>query len=369
MLFSKRILSIIVIIFALQILLTGFVLAAEKPQVKISVPIPGMSYDEDTMIASIDIADYINVIYNYALSIVGIVAVVMIVVGGVIWLTAGGSPDRVKNAKEYIASALIGLFLVFGSWFILNTVNPNLTKLKVPEIRTITEVEKAKTICCKPVSGVNASGDRNDYVARVNECLSGETEIVCPSKAEQTCDLKISDSCPRGQKCIENAGGGGTGLCSGGDKGSSCLTDADCQKGFKCDEEANPKKGIGSCEGSTGRSAGSDCSNASECESKICESGLCSNGMDGAPCNNSQKCAPGFTCRQEGAGYNCRKQGEGCSSQNDCGTGQWCNLDTLLGYTINKCYSKLSPGDSCAEDYQCPAGYECSGFLNPTCEK
>src|SRR6056297_1521338 len=74
------------------------------------------------------IADYIKAIYTYAISIVAIAAALALMVGGTIWLTAGGSNTRVENAKKIMTGALSGLVLALGSYFLLAQINPELTK-------------------------------------------------------------------------------------------------------------------------------------------------------------------------------------------------------------------------------------------------
>ena len=80
--------------------------------------------------APTSIAKYIQAIYNYAIGIVGILAAVVLMFGGVIWLTAGGSPDKVNEAKAWIGASLSGLILVLCSYMILNTINPDLVSFK-----------------------------------------------------------------------------------------------------------------------------------------------------------------------------------------------------------------------------------------------
>ena len=72
------------------------------------------------------IGKYIRAIYNYAIGIVGILAAVVMMVGGVMWITAGGNAERVGNAKSWIGASLSGLVLALCSYIILNTVNPDL---------------------------------------------------------------------------------------------------------------------------------------------------------------------------------------------------------------------------------------------------
>ena len=76
------------------------------------------------------IGQYIRAIYNYAIGIVGILAVVVMMVGGIIWITAGGNAERVGQAKAWIAAAITGLILTLCSFVILKTVNSNLVEFK-----------------------------------------------------------------------------------------------------------------------------------------------------------------------------------------------------------------------------------------------
>lgn len=79
-----------------------------------------------------DVADYIGIVYNFLISIVGVVAGVIILVGGFQYLTAGGDAARVGAAKRRIGNAVLGLVLALSSYVLLNALNPDLVRLKVP---------------------------------------------------------------------------------------------------------------------------------------------------------------------------------------------------------------------------------------------
>ncbi|MCK5320901.1 hypothetical protein KAJ61_05965 [Candidatus Parcubacteria bacterium] len=85
------------------------------------------------------IADYIQAIYKYAIGVVAILATVVMMIGGVVWITAGGNQTRVGEAKQYISGSLTGMVLVFCSYMILNTINPDLVKFKPVGIETVDE--------------------------------------------------------------------------------------------------------------------------------------------------------------------------------------------------------------------------------------
>lgn len=70
------------------------------------------------------IADVINI---FSL-IVGVVAVIMIIIGGFLYITSGGDSSKVGNAKNTILYAIIGLVIVALSQFIVRFVLDRVTQ-------------------------------------------------------------------------------------------------------------------------------------------------------------------------------------------------------------------------------------------------
>jgi hypothetical protein len=62
-----------------------------------------------------------------ALGIMGSLALVAFVVGAFLWMTSGGSSDKIKQGTLVMVSAAIGMFIVFGAYAILSTVLNALT--------------------------------------------------------------------------------------------------------------------------------------------------------------------------------------------------------------------------------------------------
>jgi len=83
------------------------------------------------------LGNYIATWYGFVIGTIGILAAIMIMYGGVKWLTSRGG-QAVSDAKDIIFSALIGLTLAFLSYTILNLVNPNLLKIGLPKMGAIT---------------------------------------------------------------------------------------------------------------------------------------------------------------------------------------------------------------------------------------
>lgn len=72
--------------------------------------------------------------YYFIVGIAGLSAFIMLVWGGVEWLTSAGNPSRISEAKDKITSALFGLLIILGSWLILQVINPDLTTLQLPRL-------------------------------------------------------------------------------------------------------------------------------------------------------------------------------------------------------------------------------------------
>lgn len=105
----------------------------DPPTVKVSIP--GMTglekVDCETGVCYIPwVGEYIASLTNYAISFISILAVVIIMLGGLVWIAAGGNPNRVAEAKKMITGGVTGVIIIMSSYLILYTINPNLTILK-----------------------------------------------------------------------------------------------------------------------------------------------------------------------------------------------------------------------------------------------
>ena len=75
-----------------------------------------------------DLPAFINSVYSFALTVVGIVVFVRILYAGFLWLTAAGNASKAADAKNKITNAIIGAILLFAAYLILNVINPDLVK-------------------------------------------------------------------------------------------------------------------------------------------------------------------------------------------------------------------------------------------------
>ena len=59
---------------------------------------------------------------NAVLGIVGSLALVMFIYGGVLWMTAAGNEQRVQKGKDTLFWAVLGLIVIFASYSIVTFV-------------------------------------------------------------------------------------------------------------------------------------------------------------------------------------------------------------------------------------------------------
>ena len=134
------------LIVLLALPLTG---QAAVDRVNLELQVKGLNYQFQSSDTSTgNIARYISAIYQYAIGIVGILAAVVLMFGGVLWIVAGGNATQISEAKAWIGAALTGIVLALTSYLILNTVNPALVNLQTSKIEQVTE---SKIYSCRKV--------------------------------------------------------------------------------------------------------------------------------------------------------------------------------------------------------------------------
>ncbi len=70
------------------------------------------------------IGDMVAKFYSWALDIGSMVALGIVIFGGVLYISAAGDPSRQNEAKEWIKAAIYGLILLLLSYLLLHTINP-----------------------------------------------------------------------------------------------------------------------------------------------------------------------------------------------------------------------------------------------------
>jgi len=68
------------------------------------------------------IQEIIGVLINWVLGIVGSIALLMFVIGGFVWLTSAGNPDKIKTGKNILVWSVLGLVVIFASYAITRVI-------------------------------------------------------------------------------------------------------------------------------------------------------------------------------------------------------------------------------------------------------
>lgn len=157
------------------------------------VDIPGMA-DQVT------ISSYLIGIYNFFLSIVGIVAVLMIILGGMRYISAAGNSSAIGDAKSMIESAISGLLLALLSWLFVSTINPDILYVRQPGLTK----PNSSALLDNPV---NIFGENNQSCLAGNSFIGIEgnvTDCKCrdgSSVPHDPADSNCNDLCKSAKKC------------------------------------------------------------------------------------------------------------------------------------------------------------------------
>jgi hypothetical protein len=79
-------------------------------------------YDVSAGLNNTDPRTIASNIIKIALGFLGILAVVIILIGGFKWVTAAGNEDSIADAKKILVAGVIGLVIILASWGIANFV-------------------------------------------------------------------------------------------------------------------------------------------------------------------------------------------------------------------------------------------------------
>ncbi len=101
--------------------LTAAVVAA--PAIALAAgPDLGLNYATAIGLGTQDVRTTVSSVIKAFMGLLGIVAVVIILLGGFKWMTAGGNEEKVAEAKKLIISGVIGLIIIMSAYAIAQFV-------------------------------------------------------------------------------------------------------------------------------------------------------------------------------------------------------------------------------------------------------
>ena len=97
----------------------------------------GTVYGKFTGLGGTDVRVTIAKIIRVAMGLLGIVAVVIILIGGFTWMTAGGNDEKIAEAKKWIFAGIIGLAIILSAYAISNFVIDRLVNATTTDATTL----------------------------------------------------------------------------------------------------------------------------------------------------------------------------------------------------------------------------------------
>ncbi len=181
--------------FALCMILAPAIVSAYGDIVDVQFPCPGdpsgglgKLCNENKGAAKTDLRAFIVQIYYFMMGFSGIVALGFLVYGGFKIATSQGSIDDLTSGKGDVMASLYGIALLFGSYFILKTINPDLVKL--PDLTKNANQSLISATCqdgFKPIE-VNTTSSDGTVITQ---------EICAEEKSSNECepfkDIKLFD--------------------------------------------------------------------------------------------------------------------------------------------------------------------------------
>ena len=166
------------------------------------VKLPGVPETIDTQKSDTNpcpFGNYLNILIKLFLGICGVLAVIMIVMGGIEYMTSELISSK-EAGKESIRNALLGLLLALGAYLILNTINPDLLNVclnNLPKETITIDPEKIVGDTPPPAGGKICNGEYKtgdiwpaDYDTRA-QLASQKIDVKLPSCSNG----KVGDSC------------------------------------------------------------------------------------------------------------------------------------------------------------------------------
>jgi len=70
-------------------------------------------------IESYSVSKIISFLIQSIFVVAGLIAFILLIVGGVRWITSGGDKEKTAKAQSTITAAVIGLLIVFAAWALI----------------------------------------------------------------------------------------------------------------------------------------------------------------------------------------------------------------------------------------------------------
>ena len=302
---------------------------AAARSIPLSMPINGQT-------SVTGLPEYITLVFRYMLGVASILATIMIVYGGFLYLL-GATTGSTMSGKARIQDAITGLVLLFLAYALLFTISPSLVRLQVRGLTNIRELG---------VQVQNGPPTAQQVQQRGTDSFS----IVGDSCSDQACQSMATRMNRAGEYICDPLARPRPGV--------SC-TGTDCQ--MVCVLRAGTPAGVNGAGGSAPTAVGTapvvlaTCAMDSDCGGVTCmRTGLVRNGDTGPLLVGQDRARKLGMCSDGREGARCKCVGDGCRLSR-------ANYDPRLfdGRTIEDAIRTFPTNNLYAGETACQRGFTC----------
>jgi hypothetical protein len=157
--------------------------------------IPGFDYNNADPASQFK--SLVEGIYKFGIWTVGLAALLMIIIGGFMYLTSAGNTSKAGNAKEIITDAIYGLIVALFAFLLLFVINPDLTTINL----SMTKVSMTNT---NPSSGPGNTNPLNPGGGATTPTNPPKTYTPPPTTGGQSSQIVSSAVAMMNSGCIYN---------------------------------------------------------------------------------------------------------------------------------------------------------------------
>ncbi len=183
----KRIIFLIFlsIILIFVFLLNNFALANDnsddRPLEIVYPKIPGV--DKIPQTVKTGLPDYVKYIFTFALFFFGLLIFGVLIFSGINYILSAGNPAKLSEARQGIMAALLGGVILFASYLVFNTINPQLVILEAPPLPKIPlYIQPGVYLCNYKVDNIGQV--LNDYMVSLPEITAPDYEEKLKKRSE-----------------------------------------------------------------------------------------------------------------------------------------------------------------------------------------
>ncbi len=109
------------------------------------------------------------------LALIGSIALLMFIIGGFMWLTSAGNPEKIQKGIQTMIWSAIGVFIIFSSYAILQLILKGLSVESYADAPNPFTVEEG-------VDGTSSEGKQGCYCIFKEDEEAGEKKVTAPVK-------------------------------------------------------------------------------------------------------------------------------------------------------------------------------------------